>query len=193
MLLTGLTPWRLGCHILMVPCMSRVPCMLMIPIYVDDNEPMDFLEPPRPPPHRPPLNSTGMGGNPNYPNPQHVQNDDPFAKVKFFIHPFYGFYDAETYLDWEITVEQKFSSHLIPKQYSEEGDVMNTRIYTSLDSQSIIPYVQYRSMFPILISEGSSIQLGFLCHVLCMSSLPVAWAAFYSCLRGARQLPFRPS
>jgi hypothetical protein len=27
-----------------------------------------------------------------------------------------GSYDAEAYLDWEMTVEQKFSSHLVPEQ-----------------------------------------------------------------------------
>jgi hypothetical protein len=38
-----------------------------------------------------------------------------FAKVKFSIPPFNGSYDVETYLDWEMTVEQKFSSHLVPE------------------------------------------------------------------------------
>ncbi len=57
-----------------------------------------------------------MGDHPHHgPNQQHTRsNDDPFAKVKFMIPPFYGLYDAEAYLDWEMTVEQKFSSHLIP-------------------------------------------------------------------------------
>jgi hypothetical protein len=40
-----------------------------------------------------------------------------FAKVKFTIPPFYGLYDAKAYLDWEMTVNNKFSSHLVPKQY----------------------------------------------------------------------------
>jgi hypothetical protein len=31
--------------------------------------------------------------------------------------PFNGSYDVEAYLDWEMTVEQKFSSHLVPKQH----------------------------------------------------------------------------
>jgi hypothetical protein len=44
-------------------------------------------------------------------------NDDPFAKVKFMIPPFYGLYDAEAYLDWEMTVDNKFSSHLVPKKH----------------------------------------------------------------------------
>jgi hypothetical protein len=52
------------------------------------------------------------------PNQWHTHgNDDPFAKVKFMIPPFYGLYDAEAYLDWEMTVDNKFSSHLIPKQH----------------------------------------------------------------------------
>jgi hypothetical protein len=39
------------------------------------------------------------------------------AKVKFTIPPFYGLYDVEAYLDWEMTVDNKFSSHLVPKQH----------------------------------------------------------------------------
>jgi hypothetical protein len=46
-----------------------------------------------------------MGGNPNHNNQHYVHNDDPFAKVKFSIPPFNGPYDAEAYLDWEMTVE----------------------------------------------------------------------------------------
>jgi hypothetical protein len=45
------------------------------------------------------------------------QDNDPYAKVKFSIPPFFGSYDAETYLDWEMTVEQKFSSHLVPERH----------------------------------------------------------------------------
>lgn len=58
-----------------------------------------------------------MGGNDN--NNQHHgrANDDPFAKVKFTIPSFSGAYDAEAYLDWEMTVEQKFNSHLVPEQH----------------------------------------------------------------------------
>ena len=41
--------------------------------------------------------------------------DDPFAKVKFTIPSFSGLYDADIYLDWEMTVEQKFNSHLVPE------------------------------------------------------------------------------
>ena len=47
-----------------------------------------------------------MGGNNG--------NNDPFAKIKFTIPAFYGAYDDEAYLDWEMTVEQKFNSHLVP-------------------------------------------------------------------------------
>jgi hypothetical protein len=57
-----------------------------------------------------------MGGNQNHHNQHYVRNDDPFAKVKFSIPPFNGSYDAEAYLDWEMAVEQKFSSHLVPEQ-----------------------------------------------------------------------------
>jgi hypothetical protein len=64
-----------------------------------------------------PFDPQGMGGNQNHHNQHYVHNDGPFAKVKFSIPPFNGSYDAETYLNWEMTVEQKFSSHLIPKQH----------------------------------------------------------------------------
>ena len=43
--------------------------------------------------------------------------DDPYAKIKFTIPSFSGHYDAEGYLDWEMTVEQKFSAHLVPEQH----------------------------------------------------------------------------
>jgi hypothetical protein len=58
-----------------------------------------------------------MGGNQNHNNQHYVRNDDPFAKVKFPIPPFNGSYDVVAFLDWEITVEQKFSSHLLPEQH----------------------------------------------------------------------------
>jgi uncharacterized membrane protein YciS (DUF1049 family) len=31
--------------------------------------------------------------------------------------PFAGFTDPKAYLDWEIVVEQKFNSHLVPKEH----------------------------------------------------------------------------
>jgi hypothetical protein len=33
------------------------------------------------------------------------------------IPPFYGLYDVEAYLNWEMTVDKKFSSHLVPEQH----------------------------------------------------------------------------
>jgi hypothetical protein len=82
---------------------------------VDNDE---HSELPHPPPcQRRPFNRQGMGGNQNYHNQHYVRNDDPFAKVKFSIPPFNDSYDAEAYLDWEMAVEQKFSSHLVPEQH----------------------------------------------------------------------------
>jgi hypothetical protein len=64
-----------------------------------------------------PFNRQGMGGNHNHHNQHYIRNDDPFAIIKFSIPPFNGSYDADAYLDWEMTVEQKFSSHLVPEQH----------------------------------------------------------------------------
>jgi hypothetical protein len=102
---------------------------------VEEEEEEEPFNPPRPPPRqqhrddqqvhqqlpcpsrRP--NCQGMGGHPPHgPNQQHAHgNDDPFAKVKFTIPPFYGLYDAKAYLDWEMTIDNKFSSHLVPEQH----------------------------------------------------------------------------
>jgi hypothetical protein len=43
--------------------------------------------------------------------------DDPYAKIKFSIPSFLGHYDAEGYLDWEMTIEHKFAAHLVPEQH----------------------------------------------------------------------------
>jgi hypothetical protein len=56
-------------------------------------------------------NRQGMGGN----NDNNHDNHDPFAKVKFTIPSFYGAYDSEVYLDWEMTIEQKLNAYLIPE------------------------------------------------------------------------------
>jgi hypothetical protein len=60
-----------------------------------------------------------MGGHPHRgSNQQHTHgNDDPFATVKFTIPPFYGLYDVKDYLDWEMTVDNKFSSHVVLEQH----------------------------------------------------------------------------
>jgi hypothetical protein len=66
---------------------------------------------PDPPPcPRRPFNRQGMGGNQNHHNQHYIRNE-------FSIPPFNGSYDAEAYLDWEMTVEQKFSSHIVPEQH----------------------------------------------------------------------------
>jgi hypothetical protein len=69
------------------------------------------------PSHRP--NWQGIGGHPHRgPNQQHARgNDGPFAKVKFMIPPFYSLYYGEAYLNWEMTIDNKFSSYLVPEQH----------------------------------------------------------------------------
>ena len=51
-----------------------------------------------------------MGGN-------NQGNHDPFSKTKFKIPPFSGSADLEAYLDWEMAIDQKFSSHQVPEEY----------------------------------------------------------------------------
>jgi hypothetical protein len=58
-----------------------------------------------------------MGGNGRHHHHNLEPDHDPFAKIKFSIPPFMGSYDAEAYLDWEMTVEQKINSHLVPEQH----------------------------------------------------------------------------
>jgi hypothetical protein len=82
---------------------------------VDNDEHFELLDPP--PRQCRPFDRQCMGGNQNYHNQHYVRNDDPFAKVKFSIPPFNGSYDADAYLDSGITIEQKFSSHLVPEQH----------------------------------------------------------------------------
>jgi hypothetical protein len=62
-------------------------------------------------------NRQGMGGNGRRRHHNLEPDHDSFAKIKFSIPPFMGSYDAEAYLDWEMTVEQKFNSHLVPEQH----------------------------------------------------------------------------
>ena len=56
------------------------------------------------------FNRHGIGDN-------NQGNNDPFSKTKFKIPHFSGSADPEAYLDWEMTVDQKFSSHQVPEEY----------------------------------------------------------------------------
>jgi hypothetical protein len=58
-------------------------------------------------------NRQGMRGNGRHRHHNPEPDHDPFSKIKFSIPPFLGSYDAKAYLDWEMTVEQKFNSHLV--------------------------------------------------------------------------------
>ena len=62
-------------------------------------------------------NMTGMGGVHHHQGNNHHVPDDPYAKIKLKIPSLSGHYDAEGYLDWEMTVEQKFSAHLVPEHH----------------------------------------------------------------------------
>ncbi|XP_066168772.1 uncharacterized protein [Oryza sativa Japonica Group] len=54
-------------------------------------------------------NRTSMGGTRHQQGNNNRVPEDPYAKVKFKIPSFSGYYDAEKYLDWEMTVEQASS------------------------------------------------------------------------------------
>jgi hypothetical protein len=43
--------------------------------------------------------------------PCRLVGNDSFSRIKFKIPPFNGKYDPAAYFDWELEVEQKFSSH----------------------------------------------------------------------------------
>jgi hypothetical protein len=71
------------------------------------------------------------------PEPDH----DPFAKIKFSIPPFVGSYDAEAYLDWKMTVEQKFNSHLVPEQHRVRQALVNLEILVSFGGMNLLTHV----------------------------------------------------
>ena len=56
-------------------------------------------------------NHQGMGGN------QNRGNNGRFAKTKFNMIPFAGTTDPEAYLDWQLAIEHKFNSHLVPPEH----------------------------------------------------------------------------
>ena len=88
-----------------------------------------------------------MGGTSNHHHQQGNNNrvpDDPYAKVKFKIPSFSGYYDAEKYFDWEMTVEQKFSAHLVPEQHrvrqaSSEFKDFAIMWWTGLADEGVLP------------------------------------------------------
>jgi hypothetical protein len=46
------------------------------------------------------------------------------------IPPFYGLYDAEAYLDWEMTMDNKFSSHLVLEEHRVRHDTSEFKDFT---------------------------------------------------------------
>jgi hypothetical protein len=107
--------------------------------------------------HRLHHNHQGMGGN----NTNHQDNRDPFSKVKFTIPAFYGVYDAEVYLDWEMTVEQKLNSHLVPKvhkvrQATSEFKDFAIVWWNELVKSVIDPQIWYRLKLAMRSSSSPS-------------------------------------
>jgi hypothetical protein len=80
----------------------------------DDDDDDDVYAPLR---QRLARNRQGMWGNGRCRHHNPEPDYDPFAKIKFSIPSFMGSYDDEAYLDWEMTVEQKFNSHLVYEQH----------------------------------------------------------------------------
>jgi hypothetical protein len=104
---------------------------------VDNDEHSELPDPP--PRQCRPFNRQDIGGNQNYHNQHYVRNDDPFAKVKFSIPPFNGSYDAEAYLDWEMIVEQKFSSYLVPEQHHVRQATSEFKDFTLICGMNWLP------------------------------------------------------
>jgi hypothetical protein len=62
-------------------------------------------------------NRQGMGGDGRCHHHIIGPKNDPYAKIKFFIPLFIGSYDVEAYLDWDMMVEHKFNSYLVPERH----------------------------------------------------------------------------
>ena len=56
------------------------------------------------------FNRRSMGGN-------NQGNNDPFSKTKFKIPSFSGSTNPKAYLDWEMAIDKKFSSHQVLEEY----------------------------------------------------------------------------
>jgi hypothetical protein len=86
-------------------------------------------------------NQQGMGGNGrcrhHNPEPYH----DPFAKIKFSIPPFMGTYDAEAYLDWEMTVEQILIPILFLSSIGLDKPLVNLKILLSFGGMNLLTHV----------------------------------------------------
>ena len=88
--------------------------------------------------HRLHRNTQGMGGthnhNHNHNHQQGNQNrvpDDPYAKVKFTIPSFLGYYDAEGYLDWEMTVSRSLVHTLCLSNIDLDKPLVSLKILLS--------------------------------------------------------------
>jgi hypothetical protein len=111
----------------------------IVDLGVDNDE---HYEIPDPPPHPSwHFNWQGMGGNPYHHNQHYICNDVPFAKVKFSIPLFNGSYDAEAYLDWEMTVEQKFSSHLVLENIMFGKPLVSLKILLLFGGMNWLPFL----------------------------------------------------
>src|SRR5438034_10757799 len=83
-------------------------------------------------------NRQGIAGNNRCRSHNTNHDNDPYAKVKFSIPSFYGAYDAETYLDWEMTVEQKFSSHLVPEHIGLDKLLVSSKTLISFGGMNLL-------------------------------------------------------
>nr|ABA97871.1 retrotransposon protein, putative, Ty3-gypsy subclass [Oryza sativa Japonica Group] len=93
------------------------------------------------------LSIAGMGGAQNERYQQGNTNrvpDDLYAKFMFKIPSFLGYYDAEKYLDWEMTIEQKFSAHLVPEHHRVQRATSEFKDFaiiwwTGLAAEGVLP------------------------------------------------------
>jgi hypothetical protein len=85
---------------------------VLSPIEVDDEDNVDA-----PLRRRLTRNQQGMWGIGRHRHHNPELDNDTSAKIKFSIPPFISSNDAEAYSDWEMIVEQKINSHLVPERH----------------------------------------------------------------------------
>jgi hypothetical protein len=83
----------------------------------------------------------GMGGNGRRRPHAPKQDNNPYAKIKFSIPPFYGSYDAKTYLDWEMMVEKNLAPILFLSVIELDKPLVSLKILLSFGGMNLLMHV----------------------------------------------------